>query len=229
MAHNTGLSQDQSIVRNKQINHRQQLNDLNFTMSETSIFLNQVVLGVKNPSVDPYCYLGIGSGNPLQCSCWEYSMDRGAWGLQSRVTKSRTQPSGWVRGCILTEPHTFAVLTIDLNIFIWLCVNHSVMSGSLRPYGLQPARLLCPWGFSRQEYWRGLPCPPPGNLPDPGTEPMSPALRADSLPLEPRVSLAWLYGDSKYSNLSLSNFWTNRKVRKKGSANKRKLPLLLLK
>ena len=94
MAHNTCLSQDQSIVKNKQLNHRQQLNDLNFTMSETSIFLNQVVLVAKNPSVDPYCYLGIGSGNPVQCSCWEYSMDRGAWGLQSKVTKSRTQPSG---------------------------------------------------------------------------------------------------------------------------------------
>ena len=31
-------------------------------------------------------------------------------------------------------------------------------------------------GFSRQEYWNGLPFPPPGNLPDPGLEPMSPAL-----------------------------------------------------
>ena len=29
-------------------------------------------------------------------------------------------------------------------------------------------------GFSRQEYWSGLPCPPPGDLPDPGTEPKSP-------------------------------------------------------
>ena len=28
-------------------------------------------------------------------------------------------------------------------------------------------------GFSRQEYWSGLPCPPPGHLPDPGMEPMS--------------------------------------------------------
>ena len=39
-------------------------------------------------------------------------------------------------------------------------------------------------GFSRQEYWSGLPCPPPGDLPDPGTEPMSslaPALQVDSL------------------------------------------------
>ena len=31
-------------------------------------------------------------------------------------------------------------------------------------------------GFSRQEYWRGLPCPPPGDLPNPGIEPTSPAL-----------------------------------------------------
>ena len=31
-------------------------------------------------------------------------------------------------------------------------------------------------GFSRQEYWNGLPFPPPGNLPDPGIEPTSPAL-----------------------------------------------------
>ena len=41
-------------------------------------------------------------------------------------------------------------------------------------------------GFSRQEYWSGLPCPPPGDLPDPGIEPSfppSPALQVDSLPL----------------------------------------------
>ena len=40
-------------------------------------------------------------------------------------------------------------------------------------------------GFSRQEYWSGLPCTPPGDLPNPGIEPRSPALQADSLPSEP--------------------------------------------
>ena len=40
-------------------------------------------------------------------------------------------------------------------------------------------------GFSRQEYWSGLPFPSPGDLPDPGIEPRSPALQADSLPAEP--------------------------------------------
>ena len=39
--------------------------------------------------------------------------------------------------------------------------------------------------FSRQEYWSGLPYPPPGDLPNPGIEPGSPALQADSLPSEP--------------------------------------------
>ena len=41
-----------------------------------------------------------------------------------------------------------------------------------------------PWGFSRQEYWSGLPFPSPGDLPNPGIKPGSPALQADSLPTE---------------------------------------------
>ena len=40
-------------------------------------------------------------------------------------------------------------------------------------------------GFSRQEYWSGLLFPSPGNLPDPGIEPGSPALQADALISEP--------------------------------------------
>ena len=39
-------------------------------------------------------------------------------------------------------------------------------------------------GFSRQEYWSGLSFPSPEDLPDPGIEPVSPALQADSLPFE---------------------------------------------
>ena len=44
-------------------------------------------------------------------------------------------------------------------------------------------------GFSRPEYWSGLPFPPPGVLPDPGIEPRSPALQADSLP-RPHLGVA---------------------------------------
>ena len=41
------------------------------------------------------------------------------------------------------------------------------------------------WRFPRQEYWSGLPCPPPGYLPNPQIEPRSPSLQADSLLSEP--------------------------------------------
>ena len=40
-------------------------------------------------------------------------------------------------------------------------------------------------GFSRQEYWSGLPFPSPGDLPEPGIEPWSPAFQADALTSEP--------------------------------------------
>ena len=43
--------------------------------------------------------------------------------------------------------------------------------------------------FSRQVYWSGLPFPSPGDLPNPETEPRSPALEADSLPAEPQGKL----------------------------------------
>ena len=48
--------------------------------------------------------------------------------------------------------------------------------------------------FFRQEYWSGLPCPPPRDLPDPRTEPRSPALEVGSLPSEPpgKPSETWL-------------------------------------
>ena len=44
---------------------------------------------------------------------------------------------------------------------------------------------LLSMGFSRQEYWSGLPFPSPGDLPDPGMELRSPTLQEDSLPTEP--------------------------------------------
>ena len=65
-------------------------------------------------------------------------------------------------------------------------VSRSVVSDSLRPHGLTVAYQAPPsMGFSRQECWSGLPFPSPGDFPDPGIEPRSPALRADALSSEP--------------------------------------------
>ena len=66
------------------------------------------------------------------------------------------------------------------------------MKVKVKVKSLSPVRLFAtPWtvghqapasmGFPRQQYWSGLPFPSPGDLPDPGIEPRSPALQADAL------------------------------------------------
>ena len=99
---------------------------------------------------------------PLQYSFLENSMDSGAWWATiSGVAKSTH----------------------------WKCVHfdlfsRSVVSDSATPWTV--AHQAPPsTGFSRQEYWRGLPLPSSGDLPNPGIEPQSPALQTDTLPPEP--------------------------------------------
>jgi len=68
------------------------------------------------------------------------------------------------------------ILAIYFSIIPWVSVKVA-----------QLCLTLCdPWDpFSRQEHWSELPCHSPGDLPNPGIEPRSPALRVDSLPAKP--------------------------------------------
>ena len=68
-------------------------------------------------------------------------------------------------------------------------------------------------GFSREQYWSGWPFPSPGDLPNPGVNPPSPILQADSLPSEPpgnpqRVLGLWSSGFLAYWNSLISPEWT---------------------
>ena len=70
-------------------------------------------------------------------------------------------------------------------LFSFKCVlSRSVISDSVTAWTVCSLH-LCPWGFSRQEYWSGLPFPSPGDLPNPGIKPRSPALQVNSLPSKP--------------------------------------------
>ena len=60
-------------------------------------------------------------------------------------------------------------------------------------------------GFSRQEYWSGLPFPSPRDLPDPGIKPGSPALEADALTSEPIITDKYLVISSQWGNLVNTN------------------------
>ena len=106
---------------------------------------------------------------------------------------------------LLRPPWTVALqaslsFSISQSLFKLMSTESVMPSNHLilwRPFLLPPSLLqLCPIlcdamdcaplfiGFSRQEYCNGLPCPPQGDLLNPGVEPMSPALQADSLPTE---------------------------------------------
>ena len=88
---------------------------------------------------------------------------------QSFLQRNRTNQM-LVYVCIHTHTHTYVYM---------LLFSHSVMSNSCDRMDCSSPRCLS-MGFPRQEYWSGLPFPPPGNLPDPGIKLSSPALRVDS-------------------------------------------------
>ena len=75
--------------------------------------------------------------------------------------------------------------TSTRELYSWVKVKVSLTQSCLTL--LQPMNCSCQaplsMGISRQEYWSGLPFPSPGDLPNPGIKPESPALQADYLPL----------------------------------------------
>ena len=85
------------------------------------------------------------------------------------------------------------------------------MSNSLQPYRLQLARFFCPWEFSRQEYWSGLPFPSPGDLPNPGSALRSPALQVDSFLTEAPGEPHFMTKRSIYQNVTPGNVLWNSK------------------
>ena len=95
------------------------------------------------------------------------------------------------RGCSNLLCHSSGILSLDVidssTLPLWTSV---VMSVCACAESLQPCSFVTPWtvvlqaalsmGFSRQKHWSGSPCPPPGDLPDPGTEPESPTSPASA-------------------------------------------------
>ena len=91
----------------------------------------------------------------------------------------------------LRQEQTVAMLAISLlmaGVIVLLHVRCSALSLSHIQFFAIPWTTSCQgplsMQFSRQEYLSGLPCPPPGNLPNPGIKPRSPELQADSLLIE---------------------------------------------
>ena len=90
----------------------------------------------------------------------------------------------WLEGevvcmCVYFYKHVCGVLVAQS-----VCVCCSFVFHSLKLHGLWPARFLCPWDSPVKNTGLGCHDLLQGNLPDPGIEPRSPALQADSFPFE---------------------------------------------
>ena len=82
---------------------------------------------------------------------------------------------------VLTSVIVLLLLNTVCFLYVLNCFSRVKLFAILWTVACQAPLLM---GFSRQEYWSGVPFPSPGDLP-PGTEAGSPALQADSLPSEP--------------------------------------------
>ena len=82
----------------------------------------------------------------------------------------------------------YAFFKTKKSLSFWLFGGGGCLIAKLCSTLVTPCTVACQaplsMRFSRQEYWSGLPFPSPGDLPNPGIEPRSPALQADSLPTE---------------------------------------------
>ena len=104
---------------------------------------------------------GVRKGSALQYSCLGNPVDRAVWRLRVHgVAKSWTRPSTY------TET---VLVVVQLQLTLRDPMDSSQPGSSLSVE------------FSRQEYWSGLPVHSPGDLPNPGIKPGSPALQVDSL------------------------------------------------
>ena len=79
----------------------------------------------------------------------------------------------------------FQIKSVHMVVCVLSCFSRVLLFLTLQTVAHQAPLSM---GFSRREYWSGLPCSPPGDLPNPGIEPTFPvslALQADSLSIEP--------------------------------------------
>ena len=126
---------------------------------------------VKETGTDKYHMMSLLGNKKNGCKCTSLQKRNRLTYLEKtlRVTKKEM----WRRG----GGNQLVQVNIYTSKQVLLLFSRSVVSSSVRPHGLCSPQAPLPMGVSRQEYWRGVPFPPPGDLPDPGIEPVSPALK----------------------------------------------------
>ena len=129
-----------------------------------------------------------------------------------------SRSSGWcephiVLKFVVKDSNKIPGFTLTMKKWKWKCESLSHVWLFATPW-TAAHQAPPPMGFSRQEYWSGLPFPSPGDLPDPGIKSRSPALQADSLPSEPpgkpHLDHAYLQYNFKMPSNNIVKRWETR-------------------
>ena len=125
-----------------------------------------------------------------------------AWRIPWAEEPGRLQSMGLQESW--TQPSNSTIITMKTTIIFLVCLKvHSCLVASVRSDTATQWTVACQaplsMGFSRQEYWSGLPCPPPGDLPNPGIE-------ATSLMSKQMLVLLYLFLSFKFFSLK-KNFY----------------------
>ena len=102
----------------------------------------------------------------------------------SHSTKNFRHLTGKTYKDVIIEIYITFFIKTQKTIKVCMCacvLSHFSPVGLFMTLFTVPHQISLSMRFSRQEYWSGLPCLPPGDLPNPGIEPRSPSLQVDSL------------------------------------------------
>ena len=150
----------------------------------------------KNLKTIYYCILSFISSMKTKNKSWhgsnytsKYLSNPSILLSPSIFTTCTTIPDTFVSACILTKTFSFVSCFYCQTSFMHIFME----------------RILA-MEFSKQEYWSGLPFPSPGDLPDPGIEPLSPKLQADSLPTEPLEKPCTFTQQSNYAKIKSTSY-----------------------
>ena len=156
---------------------------------------------------------GEGNGNPLQCSCLENPRDgEGWWAAVDGAAQSRTRLKRLSSSSNSKEKCTGAKLTKGGSYqFVSACLGYvcvlscfSCVQLFVTLWTVTSQASLC-MRFPKQEYWSGLLCPPPGDLPNPEIKLKSP-VQADSLLLEPSGKACLAYSTQLFNQIPIKVF-----------------------
>ena len=97
-----------------------------------------------------------------------------------------------------SKPCIYFDCSAQIHLHVHACISCSLMSKSVTPWTVAHQAPMS-MGFSKQEYWSGLPFPPPGDLPDPGIEPVSPTMEADSKIFKDKDRICPVFGSPSWN------------------------------